>query len=249
VLTVENESAPWLDLRRVALFMDVDGTLLDLAPTPDSVTVPKELVASIAKLEQKMAGAIAFVSGRKLATLDALFAPLKLAAVGCHGAEFRPSAGGTQESVPDLPDPVRRCAAEIAAIAPGVVVEDKGHTLAVHYRLAPESGAAVLRAIMERRDFLAGYNLAILRGKDVIEIKPRWFNKGTGLKRLMQVKAFAGRTPVFLGDDTTDEDVFRMLPDFGGIGYSVGRQMDGAADVFESPGAVRAWLARLADGR
>ena len=244
-----NEVGPSLDLRRVSLLLDIDGTLLDIAPTPESVSVPTSLVDTIAKLDHITSGAVAFISGRQLAAIDALFAPLKLPTVGCHGAEVRTSRGGEVQNGPELPDLVRHCVREIASIAPGVFLEDKGHTLAIHFRNTPDAGAAVMRALQEQRSFLAAQDVHVLRGKAVIEVKPRWFSKGTGLKHLMQHPPFAGRTPVFLGDDTTDEDVFRVLPDYEGYGFSVGRRIDGAAYVFETPSEVRRWLAELADGR
>jgi trehalose 6-phosphate phosphatase len=242
-----NEVAPSLDLRHTSLLLDVDGTLLDIAPTPESVTVPTSLIDAIAKLRSLTSGAVAFISGRKLAVIDILFAPLKLPTVGCHGAEIRLSVEGGVQNGPELPDSVKLCVTEIISIAPGVELEDKGQTLAIHYRSAPDAGSAVLRALLEQRAFFAAQDIQLLHGKSVIEVKPRWFSKGTGLKHLMQHSPFAGRTPVFLGDDTTDEDVFRMLPDYDGIGFSVGRRIDGASHVFGSPGEVRQWLTRLAD--
>lgn len=248
MITLEsNDIVPSLDLHRVSLFLDIDGTLLDIAPTPESVRVPASLVDTMTKLNRLASGAVAFISGRQLAAIDVLFAPLKLPTVGCHGAEIRTSAEGDVLNGPELPDSVRHCVRDIASIASGVLVEDKGHTLAIHYRSAPDSGAAVLRAILEQHAFFAAQDIQILRGKAVIEIKPRWFSKGTGLRHLMQHAPFAERTPVFLGDDTTDEDVFRVLPDYDGCGFSVGRKIDGALHVFESPRAVRRWLTELVD--
>jgi trehalose 6-phosphate phosphatase len=246
-LTIENDGPlSSLDLERVSLLLDVDGTLLDIAPTPESVCVPESLVRALEKLSARMSGAVAFVSGRTIATIDTLFAPAMLAAVGCHGAEIRERPDADVRSAPILSDGVRACVMEIASVAPGVVIEDKGYTFALHFRAVPDAGAAVLRALMERRAFLLSQDLAILRGKEVIEIKPRWFSKGTGLAHLMRAAPFKGRTPVFLGDDTTDEDVFRVLPDFDGIGISVGRRIEGAGHMFGSPRAVRDWLAGLA---
>ena len=249
VTLTNNETAPSLDLDRVSILMDVDGTLLDIAPTPESVSVPRALVDAIAKLERLTSGAVGFISGRQLGTIDALFAPLRLPAVGCHGAEIRTSSDAEVQNGPDMPDSVRRTVQEMASVGPGVFVEDKGHTLAIHFRSAPDAGAAILRALMEQRAFFAAQDMQILRGKAVIEVKPRWFSKGTGLKHLMQHSPFAERTPVFLGDDTTDEDVFRVLPDFEGYGFSVGRKIDGAAHVFASPRDVRRWLTELANGK
>lgn len=249
VVMLENDDiAPSLNLDLVSLFLDIDGTLLDIAPTPESVKVPASLIDTIAELNRLTSGAVAFISGRKLAAIDSLFAPLKLSAVGCHGAEIRLSAESDILSGPELPDSVRHCVHDIAAIVPGVLVEDKGHTLAIHYRSAPDAGTAVMRAIMEQRALLAAHDIQVLKGKAVIEVKPRWFSKGTGLRHLMQHAPFAERTPVFLGDDTTDEDVFRVLPDYDGYGFAVGRKIDGATSVFESPRDVRRWLTELANG-
>jgi trehalose 6-phosphate phosphatase len=248
LLTIENDGhAPSLDLERSSLLLDIDGTLLDIAPTPESVRVPSHLLRAIETLATKLDGAVAFISGRTVSTIDTLFAPARLAAVGCHGAEIRTAPNAEVLNAPPLAENVRAAVAEIAAAAPGTLLEDKGYTLAVHFRAVPEAGGAVLRALMERRAILMAQDLSILRGRDVIEIKPRWFNKGTGLTHLMQHKPFAGRTPVFLGDDTTDEDVFRVLPDFDGIGFSVGRRIEGASHMFESPRAVRDWLDRQAE--
>src|SRR5262245_291464 len=119
---LENDKiAPSLNLRLVSLFLDVDGTLLDIAPTPESVRVPASLVDTIAELDKRTSGAIAFISGRQLATIDSLFAPLRLPSIGCHGAEIRLSAEGEVQNGPELPDTVRHCVRDIASIAPGVL--------------------------------------------------------------------------------------------------------------------------------
>ncbi len=241
----ENPPPAAIDLPRSALFLDIDGTLLDIAARPDAVRVPGGLAATIARLAAGTAGAVAFVTGRTIADVDRLFRPLRLACVGCHGAEFRGSPAGDIEIAASLPDAVRNTAMEIAQVAPGVVIEDKGTAVALHYRLAPEQGPFVLRALIERQADFAAAGLQLMRGKCLVEIKPRGFNKGTGLDRLMRLSPFAGRMPVFFGDDTTDEDVFRILPEFGGRGFAVGRAIAGAEHVFETPGALRRFLAQL----
>jgi trehalose 6-phosphate phosphatase len=246
VVTVESgDVAPEFDFRRSSLLLDIDGTIIDIAPTPDAVNVPPQLVENIATLATLTDGAVAFVSGRRIGAVDRLFFPLKLPVVGCHGAEFRARADGEIDEAPSLPDSLKRQLGEIAGIAPGIRLEDKQHTFAIHFRTAPEAGPAVLRALLEHRPVLAAAGLQILSGKAVIEIKPRWFNKGTGVSRLMRHAPFSKRMPVFLGDDTTDEDVFRVLPEYDGVGYAVGREMEGAASHFRSPREVREWLARL----
>jgi trehalose 6-phosphate phosphatase len=249
VVTVERDDPiPQFDLRRATLLLDIDGTLLDIAPTPESVTVPRQLTETIETLFERTSGAIAFVSGRRIDAIDRLFAPLKLPSVGCHGAEFRADAGGEVDGAACLSESIKQRIVEIAGIAPGICVEDKVHTLALHFRRAPEAGSAVLRALLEQRSALIAADLQLLSGKAVIEIKPRWFNKGTGVSRLMRHPPFAGRIPVFLGDDTTDLDVFRVLPEYDGLGYAVGRNLQGAVYTFKSPRDVRDWLAKLAAG-
>jgi trehalose 6-phosphate phosphatase len=247
LVTVEDaDLTPHFDTGHDALLLDIDGTLLDIAPVPEAVTVPPGLAENIERLFEATSGAVAFVSGRTLETVDRFFAPLRLPAIGCHGAEFRASRGGDVERAALLADALKQRIVEIANVAPGIRFEDKSYTFAIHFRQAPEVGPRVLRALLEQRSSLLGSDLQILGGKSVIEIKPRWFNKGTGMSRLMRHRPFSGRRPVFLGDDTTDEDVFRVLPEFGGRGYAVGREIAGADFAFESPGEVRKWLAALA---
>jgi trehalose 6-phosphate phosphatase len=245
--TIEDaDLVPPFDIRRDALLLDIDGTLLDIAPTPEAVIVPRRLTENIECLVKATSGAVAFVSGRTLEVIDRLFVPLRLPAIGCHGAEFRVRADGSVEQAAVLSETLKRRIVEIANIAPGIVFEDKAYTFAVHFRQAPDAGSQVLRALLEQRSALLGSDLQILAGKSVIEIKPRWFSKGTGISRLMRHPPFSDRVPVFLGDDTTDEDVFRVLPEFGGVGYAVGREIAGACCAFESPSDVRDWLAALA---
>lgn len=243
---------PWResDLASVALLLDVDGTLLDFAPTPSSVEVSDALKASLATLLERCSGALALVSGRLVENLDGLFAPLRLPAIGGHGAQMRLAADQPvrQRSGPAIGGALRKLIAGVA-LDPRLVVEDKGSSLAVHYRLAPELGHELelkLRAIVES---VAGPSLEILHGKLVIEIKSAGVNKGEAVRELMSRVPFAGRTPLFLGDDTTDESVFRLLPALRGFGYAVERELPNASGVFPSPRDVRAWLASLSETR
>jgi trehalose 6-phosphate phosphatase len=233
-------------LDRAALFFDIDGTLLDLAPTPDRVLVPPGLPGTLENLFRSTGGATAFLTGRAIAAVDLLFAPLRLPAVGGHGAEFRLAPEAPVESAAPLPEGLRRGLKALEMIAPGILVEDKVATLSIHYRLAPETGPALRRALDEQRPQLNQAGLQILLGKEIIEIKPRLFNKGTGLLRMLRSEPFKGRTPVFFGDDTTDEDAFRVLPELGGIGISVGRRIEGATFMFETPTRLREFLAGFA---
>ncbi|HEY1630043.1 MAG TPA: trehalose-phosphatase [Rhizomicrobium sp.] len=237
-----------LDFARDALFSDIDGTLIDIAPTPEQVVVPRSLLQSLEALSPRLGGALAFCTGRTLAAADRLLAPLKLAAVGSHGAEIRTAPDAPVTDVaPPLPDKVRETFADVAAKLPGVRVEDKHFTLAFHYRLAMQHEAALFAILAQRMPGL-GLQLVELRGKAIVELKSPAFNKGTGLRALMDRAPFKGRRPIYMGDDTTDEDVFMVLKDYGGLGISVGAPMKGAAKEFASPSAVRDWIARLATG-
>ena len=247
---IETIPFPFPNLRELAVLLDVDGTIVDIAPTPGDVTVSASLRRTLSRLSQETGGAVALVSGRSLGDLDRLFAPLRLPAVGGHGAELRVSA--TAEAEPGgarpLDGDIRARLAEMAETAPGVLVEDKGYSLAVHYRLAPEQEPTVKQAVAEIRREWPSDSIEILPGKAVIEIKPAGFDKGVGIRALMRHKPFAGRRPVFIGDDTTDETAFAVLPEFNGIGFSVGHQARGTSYCFATPTEVRHWLQRLSTG-
>jgi trehalose 6-phosphate phosphatase len=232
---------------RSAILLDIDGTLLDLAPTPAGVLVPSSLQTSLLSLWKWTGGALALVSGRALSDIDRVFAPIDLPAIGGHGAEIRPLV--TDEKVVRRPLPLvdERLRRRVLALgAPGILIEDKGYSLAVHYRLAPERAPALRKAIAEITHELESGTYEILPGKAVVEIKPTGFNKGSAVLELMEMEPFKGRTPIFVGDDVTDEAVFAILADVEGIGISVGRPMAGARACFDQPADVRAWLKRLA---
>ncbi len=236
------------DLDRTAIFLDVDGTLLDIAPTPLEVNVPSHLRESLHALWERLDGAIAFISGRPVAELDRIFDPLRLPAVGGHGAEIRFSPKGEirRSRIATLDDDLRAEFAHIGKIDKGIIVEDKGYSLAIHYRLAPEHGVEIMKNVSaicknERCD-----SLEVLPGKLVVEIKPGGYDKGTGLREMMSDENFKGRQPIFIGDDVTDNAAFAALPEFDGTGFSVGGIVKGASYNFDGPQDVRAWLARLA---
>ena len=232
--------------RSDAFLLDVDGTIIDIAPTPEAVHVPETLKQTLGRLQEETRGATALVSGRKVAALDSLFAPLSLSAVGCHGAEWRVQPGRPIEvRSPPLTQDVKQ--AFLAAVTPvtGIRIEDKAYTLAFHYRSAPELGPMLERRLEQA---LVPYksDLRLLRGKLVLELKPKNFDKGEVILDLMQQAPFAGRRPVFLGDDTTDEDAFRAVRGLGGIGISVGLPMQDAAYMLPDPQAARDWLGVVA---
>jgi trehalose 6-phosphate phosphatase len=242
-------AAPTLiaNLQECAILLDVDGTILDLAPTPREVWVPPSLRHAMARLSECTGGALALVSGRSLSDLDLLFSPLQLPAIGSHGAEFRPRGGE-----PDLPRVVpldralKRKFALVAEIGPGILIEDKGYSLALHYRLAPGLEGAVNDAVARICAESPSAPIEILRGKSVIEIKQVGFNKGTAVRELMRYRPFLDRRPIFIGDDVTDESVFAIIAEFDGMAFSVGRRIAGVGGYFEKPEAVRGWLSQIA---
>jgi trehalose 6-phosphate phosphatase len=234
------------DPRRYALLLDVDGTIVDIAPTPDAVRVPASLRGALTRLIARTGGAVALVSGRPLADLDRLFAPLQIAAVGGHGAELRLLDGAATETRDGrgLESTLRQRLMAIEGA--GVFAEDKGYSVALHYRQAPERATQVREEVDKICAEPWATPLEVLPGKSVVEIKHVGFSKATGVRELMGHPPFAGRRPVFIGDDTTDETVFAILPELDGIGISVGRKIAGVAGHFEAPADVRAWLERLA---
>ncbi|HWF63426.1 MAG TPA: trehalose-phosphatase [Rhizomicrobium sp.] len=237
---------PPLD-KNSALFLDIDGTLLDLARTPEAVAVPDGLLASLKTLRVALGGAVAFVSGRSLAAIDGLFAPLVLPAIGCHGVEVRGAGGEMQTLAAPMSAPVREFMQNLAGSHPGTLLEDKIYTLALHYRLAPEAFPALEAAFKDHHALFETEKVTLQQGKAVIETKPLGIDKGVGVRALLRQPPFRGRVPVFGGDDTTDMDAFQILPELGGTSFSVGRRFDGVDYHFPSPLAVRQWLAQLAE--
>jgi len=212
-----------IDIARVAILLDVDGTILDVAATPQSVVVPASLVQILGELHVRTNGAVALISGRLIEGLDDLFVPLKLPCVGGHGVEWRISGSAPiQRRYGELSALLKKQVATEVAVDPRIIVEDKGSSLAVHYRLAPELGPLIKNKIAAILDRAPAEKLELLCGKSVIEIKPPSFNKGVAVCELMKSPPFAQRTPLFVGDDITDESVFAALPALGGFGYSVG---------------------------
>jgi trehalose 6-phosphate phosphatase len=235
---------PTPNLSRTALFLDIDGTLLDIAPTPHAVEVPPELTEDLTRLHERCGGALALVSGRTLEDIDRLFAPLKLPAAGAHGTQVRPDP---EAPIGHLTRPIPAALrAEFMSLAdrPGMIVEDKEVTLALHYRLLadpslPGDRVAAVEACA------ADHGFALLHGKKVLELKPAGTDKGTALRSFMSRPPFLGRTPLFAGDDVTDGYAFAVLGGLGGIGISVGQSFPGAAYCVQAPAELRQWLHAL----
>lgn len=234
-----------LDLASIALLLDVDGTLIDIGPSPFEVHVPDELCRSLERLLERTGGALALVSGRPISDIDKLFSPLKLPAIGGHGAEMRPYGGDVTLGVEPLPEKLRRQLAEAATPGSGIVIEDKGYSFALHFRQSPQQEPRLHELVTKAYAAFPGEPLELLPGKAMFEIKWSGISKGSAVGELMKIVPFAGRMPVFIGDDVTDQSVFALLPGLCGKGYSVGRHFDGLAGIFATPDEVRDALSRL----
>jgi trehalose 6-phosphate phosphatase len=238
-----------LDVTSIALLLDVDGTMIDFGPSPQEVHVSDGLKESLTRLSRATDGALALVSGRPIRDLDMLFAPLKLPAIGGHGAEMRVRGSEAINAAPPLSQDLRRHLAGAATPGSGIVVEDKGYSLALHYRKAPQHEERVRAHVAAGRAAFPKEATEELTGKAMLEVKRPNVSKGDGVRALMRLTPFAGRMPVFIGDDITDESVFAVLPELGGKGFSVGRHFDALAGIFDTPESVRRALQLLAAAR
>jgi len=195
-------SSARLDLDECALLLDIDGTLLDLAPAPREVVVPPDLVATLDGLLERTSGALALVSGRSLEDIDWMFAPARYPSVAGHGAEMRLSidSEAVATRAPPMNPNLKRRFSAIAQLHPGILVEDKGYSIALHYRKAPQLEKAIHDAVSAIRADLPKAPIEVLPGKLVCEIKPSGVTKATGVRELMLHEPFRTRRPVFLGD-------------------------------------------------
>ena len=230
-----------------SLFLDIDGTLIDLAETPDAVTVPKALPSQLDRVSRKLGGALALVTGRSLAYADTLFAPHAFPIAGLHGAEIR--AGGklihAEPSAAFVK--LKHQLMQEAEHYPGVLIEDKGGAVAAHYRLAPQFESQ-LEERMRHYAELAGPKWALQLGKMVFELRPARSSKGDALERFMQAAPFAHRVPIAIGDDLTDESMFATANARGGTSLFVGSGTAStcATGRLPTPDAVRTLVAELA---
>lgn len=224
--------------RNWALFLDLDGTLIDIAERPDAVEVPPGLIAALTAVEAWLGGALAIVSGRPMADLDRLLAPLSVARAAEHGAVLR-YGGQTMVTARKLPpDWIVRIRQEMQAW-PGVLLEEKSCSVAVHYRQCPEYAGAVeqlLRKLVQR-----DLGFEVLSARMAFEIRDSSVHKGRAVAEFMKLLPFSDRLPVFVGDDVTDEDGFREARAQGGMGLHV------KTTFGNSPAHVRAWLNEFSD--
>lgn len=234
-------------VRRWALFLDVDGTVVELAPTPQAVQLSGRMRDILTRLGPRIEMALALVSGRTIADLDRIFAPLVLPAAGLHGLEQRGADGRVRYPGEAYAlDHLRRPLADFAAEHPGVLLEDKGRALALHYRNAPDAEAPA-RALIERLIEGESEHLHLLAGKRVLEVKPAHADKGSAVKAFLDEPPFQGRLPVYLGDDVTDEDAFRVVNRLDGLSIRVGPGAGEARYGLSDVTAVGDWLAALAE--
>ncbi|MFA6441991.1 MAG: trehalose-phosphatase [Sterolibacterium sp.] len=233
-----------------AFFLDVDGTLLDIADTPDAIQVDTALLELIGQLHRASGGAMALVSGRSLSDLEGLLGMPRLPMAGQHGLERRDAAGRLwiHAAPPATKCAIKEALLPVTARHPGLLLEDKGLTLALHYRLAPHL-AAYAHRLMNRLMMEAGEGLEIQKGKRVVEIKPAGIDKGAAVAEFMAESPFRGRRPVFIGDDLNDERGFAEVNKLGGLSIKVGA--GGSCAGFRLPDvtAVRRWLRETLKGR
>lgn len=230
-----------------ALFLDFDGTLVDLAEQPDAVRVPDGLLATLSAVDERLGGAMAVVSGRSIAAIDDFLGPTRWAVAGVHGSERRRADGTLVCMAPPSLAHVQEAAAALAAEHPALVVEHKRGALALHYRQAPDLEAICRQAMLNAVADSPGVSL--LGGKMVFEAKSAEANKGLAIEAFLQEPPFKGRTPVFVGDDTTDEPGFSVVQKHGGHGIKVGSGPTLAHHRIQGPGTLRealaTWLAEI----
>lgn len=223
-----------------ALFLDFDGTLVEIASQPQDVQIPSRLGNTLAALHTQLGGALALVSGRRLLDLDGFLAPLQLPSAAEHGAQRRDAAGRMSRAPATDLRQVLQAAQALVAQYPTLVLEQKEQALSLHYRHAPELEAMCLRVM--RAALARSPGLALIQGKYVIDLRPASVSKGTAIEAFMAETPFAGRVPVFAGDDVTDEDGFEQVLRMGGHAIKVGAGPSLARLRCDSVAALAAWL-------
>lgn len=239
-----------LDADNAALFLDVDGTLLDFLDHPDDVVADDDLKALLEDLHGRLGGALALISGRTIASLDRIFAPLRLPAAGGHGVELRADgAEAMPAAVHRVPDEVLVALEKFSAAHDGVLVEIKPGGAALHYRRAPQLERQCRERVLSLMEHRLG-EFRVLDGNMVLEIASAAANKGEAILALLHAPAFAGRRPVFLGDDVTDEDGFRAVNAVGGLSIRVGERPGSVAKyAVDDTIDVRRWLEQALDAQ
>lgn len=230
-----SSSANW------ALFFDFDGTLVDIAPTPDAVVLDPALRKALSFLAQRSAGALAIVSGRPIAELDHFLRPLTLPSAGVHGQEIRKADGSRSDNAANTElSPLRAAMQDLHARHPALLIEDKGYALALHTRARPDLAPACLAALSPLVD--ADPALTLLQGHCVFEVKAAGIDKGLAVRQFMSEMPFQGRRPLFVGDDRTDEDGILVAQELGGLGVKIGQGETQARLRLACPKPFRDWV-------
>jgi trehalose 6-phosphate phosphatase len=228
-----------------ALFFDFDGTLVDIAPRPDAVRLHEEVAPLLRRLAAPLGGALAVVSGRPVAEIDHWLHPLKLCVAGVHGAERRGADGYIRRiAISGLQD----AAALIEALCrahPALHMELKPGAIALHYRQAPELEDLCLSTMTLAGQRVEG--MTLLRGKQVVEMKPRRASKGQAVRSFLEERPFRMRRPWFFGDDVTDETAFEAVQAMGGVAVKIGEGETLATHHLPDPDALRIWLVQAVE--
>jgi trehalose 6-phosphate phosphatase len=234
---------PLLTTSETTLFLDFDGTLVEIAARPDQVQIARTLPGLIESLSEKLGGRLALISGRALEALDDMLGPVNVAMAGSHGGEFRPAGSSEVQALADpLREDIAKALSRFAEENGGLLVERKPFSMAVHYRDHPGLRDALLSAA---RELARNCGAGITEGKMVIEVVMPGSDKGSAVAKFMAMPLFAGTKPYFVGDDVTDEDAFRAVAGFDGGGILVGSMRDTAARWrLDSVQSVHAWLTR-----
>lgn len=239
---------PWIELARTpqALFLDIDGTLVEFESHPDLVRATQGLIRLLQGVSDSLDGALALISGRSLADIDRIFHPWHPHAAGVHGAEVR-GPSGIRTHRPDEAQlaQLRRACSDVAQHMSGVWVEDKGMSIALHFRQNPSAGDDLDRLTRQMAEASNG-TFEVQPGILVFELRPAAYDKGLAVTELMSEAPFAGRSPLVVGDDRTDEFAFAAALELGGTAILVGDRVDTCAPLrLTHPAAVRSWLTEL----
>ena len=233
------------------MFLDIDGTLLDLAPAPDKVRVDPAVARLLPQVRRSLGGALALISGRAITDVDRLFPGLRMACAGQHGCERRDASGTLHLHAPASAtlERLRALFTQFAESHEGLLLEDKGATLAVHYRKAPQLASHVHRTLRETVAASGTKTYRLQSGKLLLELRPDNRDKGTAIRDFMSERPFKGRCPVFIGDDRTDEHGFALINAVGGWSIKVGPGVTRARYRLPHVSAVREWLEGIAAAR
>lgn len=239
----DNNAPPPIDPAKHAIFLDFDGTLAELVDDPDAVALPEGALEPLIALQKASGGALAIVSGRKVADLDRFLEPMAFAAAGVHGLERRVKPGGETSRLmtEDELDPVRNALTSLVEENPRLRLEDKGLAIVLHYRTAPDlqdAARSAMKRAVENRD-----DLVVMDGDNIVEVHPAGMDKGRALAAMMEEAPFKGRVPVYAGDDTTDEYALEEVKRRGGISVKVGSRDSAAEYRLADVAAVHRWIA------